>query len=219
MLSLGPLRAAHARRHFTTGERPMVRLAKSVFRGRRRRKVGTDFPVQPGRVSPPRPVPGHIRKPHYVDSEAAAPANETCLHDAAGVAGMRDSCRRAAEVLEYAGQLVRPGITTDEIDRILHEHCIATNLYPSPLHYSGFPKSVCTSVNEVVCHGASTPPHHALSSRSEAHRRSPRGGGSPLPHVRALSVAGIPDRCGQRRPCRSRPWPGPPAPTCTRAHA
>jgi methionyl aminopeptidase len=66
---------------------------------------------------------------------------------------MRASCKLAALVLEHAGSLVKPGVTTDEIDRAVHKMIIDNNAYPSPLNYGGFPKSVCTSVNECVCHG------------------------------------------------------------------
>jgi len=66
---------------------------------------------------------------------------------------MRHAGRVAAEVLATTGDSVRPGVTTDELDAIAHEVCIQRDAYPSPLNYHGFPKSVCTSVNEVICHG------------------------------------------------------------------
>ena len=66
---------------------------------------------------------------------------------------MRASCKLAAEVLEYAGTLVKPGVTTDAIDQAVHNMIISRGAYPSPLNYGKFPKSVCTSVNDVVCHG------------------------------------------------------------------
>jgi methionyl aminopeptidase len=66
---------------------------------------------------------------------------------------MRTAGRMAAEVLRLAGDMVRPGITTDEIDAYVHELTIERGAYPSPLNYNGFPKSVCTSLNEVICHG------------------------------------------------------------------
>lgn len=56
-------------------------------------------------------------------------------------------------MLEEAKSIIKPGVTTDEIDRIVHEKCIELGAYPSPLNYQGFPKSCCTSVNEVICHG------------------------------------------------------------------
>ena len=66
---------------------------------------------------------------------------------------MRASGKLAAQVLEYAGTLVRPGVTTDEIDKAVHKMTIDSGAYPSPLNYGKYPKSVCTSVNECVCHG------------------------------------------------------------------
>jgi len=66
---------------------------------------------------------------------------------------LRYSCQMGREVLDLAGRAIRVGITTDEIDRIVHEACIERECYPSPLNYYRFPKSVCTSVNEAICHG------------------------------------------------------------------
>ena len=66
---------------------------------------------------------------------------------------MRRAGAVAAEILRLAGEMVRPGITTDEIDAYVHQLHIERDAYPSPLNYNGFPKSVCTSANEVICHG------------------------------------------------------------------
>ncbi|KAK4483174.1 hypothetical protein RD792_010354 [Penstemon davidsonii] len=66
---------------------------------------------------------------------------------------MRETSRMAREVLDIAARVIRPGITTDEIDAVVHEATIAAGGYPSPLNYYFFPKSCCTSVNEVICHG------------------------------------------------------------------
>ncbi|KAK0725189.1 methionine aminopeptidase [Lasiosphaeris hirsuta] len=82
-----------------------------------------------------------------------ARANKIELLDAKAQDGMRKVCRLAREVLDIAAAAVRPGITTDEIDEIVHNACIERNSYPSPLNYNHFPKSVCTSLNEVICHG------------------------------------------------------------------
>ena len=65
--------------------------------------------------------------------------------------GLRHACKMGREVLDVAGKALRPGITTDELDRIVHEACLERDCYPSPLNYYNFPKSVCTSVNEVIC--------------------------------------------------------------------
>ena len=66
---------------------------------------------------------------------------------------MRIAGRVARQVLDIAGSMAKPGVTTDEIDARVHQECLARNAYPSPLNYHGFPKSCCTSVNEVICHG------------------------------------------------------------------
>jgi len=66
---------------------------------------------------------------------------------------MRKVCRLAREVLDIAGKAAKPGVTTDEIDKIVHQATIERGAYPSPLNYKGFPKSCCTSVNEIICHG------------------------------------------------------------------
>jgi len=66
---------------------------------------------------------------------------------------MRTVCRLGREVLDIAASHIRVGITTDEIDAVVHQACIERNAYPSPLNYRNFPKSVCTSINEVICHG------------------------------------------------------------------
>jgi methionyl aminopeptidase len=66
---------------------------------------------------------------------------------------MRASCRFAASVLDFIRPHVRAGVTTGELDRLCHEYIVDHGAYPAPLHYKGFPKSICTSVNEVICHG------------------------------------------------------------------
>lgn len=67
--------------------------------------------------------------------------------------GMRAACRMAAETLTAVGAIIRPGITTNEINEFVHDHTVSQKAYPAPLNYKGFPKSVCTSVNECICHG------------------------------------------------------------------
>lgn len=69
------------------------------------------------------------------------------------IEAMRAACRLAAKTLKLASELVKPGISTDEINRFVHEYTLEQGAVPAPLNYKGFPKSVCTSVNEVVCHG------------------------------------------------------------------
>jgi methionyl aminopeptidase len=79
------------------------------------------------------------------------------LHGAADFEGMRKAGRLAAEVLDFITPHVVPGITTDEIDRQCHDRIVAAGAIPAPLNYRGFPKSVCTSINHVVCHGIPGP--------------------------------------------------------------
>ncbi len=66
---------------------------------------------------------------------------------------MRKVCHLAAETLLVVGDQIRPGMTTADLDRIVHDHTLSQGARPAPLHYKGFPKSVCTSINDVVCHG------------------------------------------------------------------
>jgi methionyl aminopeptidase len=121
--------------------------------------------LRPTLISPRREIPIHIRKPDYANdpagvsmSEQRDRANNTAIRvygpkELDAEYGLRHACAMGREVLDIAGKALRPGVTTDEIDRIVHEACIERDVYPSPLNYYNFPKSVCTSVNEVICHG------------------------------------------------------------------
>ena len=106
--------------------------------------------MRPGHLSPDRIVPASIPRPHYAPDAPpfvpAVPPDE--LADR-----MRAAGHAGREILLELADAVAVGMTTDELDRICHEACIARGGYPSPLHYKGFPKSLCTSVNEVICHG------------------------------------------------------------------
>ncbi|WP_257451371.1 type I methionyl aminopeptidase [Archangium lipolyticum] len=110
--------------------------------------------IRPGVISPIRTVPAHIKRPDYAVSGRPGrffPPSE--VNSADVIARMRRACKAAAEVLNAAAAHVRPGITTDEIDAITHEEYIKRGGYPSTLNYHGYPKSLCTSINEVICHG------------------------------------------------------------------
>ena len=109
--------------------------------------------IAPGKVSPRRSVPAHIARPEYVDKPAPAPFTGSEVKDADTIERMRIAGRIAAEARDLVGSHVVPGVTTDELDRIGHEFLCDHGAYPSTLGYKGFPKSLCTSVNEVVCHG------------------------------------------------------------------
>jgi methionyl aminopeptidase len=75
------------------------------------------------------------------------------IHTSQDILHMRDACKAAAQLLDYACSLVKEGMSTEELDARVHDQCIQMDCYPSPLLYHGFPKSCCTSVNNVACHG------------------------------------------------------------------
>jgi methionyl aminopeptidase len=109
-------------------------------------------PVEPGQVATMREVPAGIGRPPYVGDRVRGPRT-TQVFDAVGLERMRAAGRVAAEVLLATGRAVRPGATTDDLDRVAHETYVALGAYPSTLGYGTYTKSICTSVNEVVCHG------------------------------------------------------------------
>lgn len=110
-------------------------------------------PIAPGVQSPRRTVPADIDRPDYAQSGIPADRDSRATRTPAEIDAMRHAGRVAADILVAVGAEVAPGVTTDELDRIAHELTIEAGGYPSPLNYRGFPKSLCTSVNEVVCHG------------------------------------------------------------------
>ncbi|GAA4098557.1 type I methionyl aminopeptidase [Actinomadura miaoliensis] len=99
-----------------------------------------------------RKVPAHIPRPEYVGKKRPK-TGEPDVKTPETIEKMRVAGRIAAQALEEVGRHVRPGITTDELDRIGHEFLLDHGAYPSTLGYRGFPKSLCTSINEVICHG------------------------------------------------------------------
>ncbi|KAK8968459.1 hypothetical protein KSP40_PGU016041 [Platanthera guangdongensis] len=151
---------------YSTQGRCVVILAKRLsgleeaMRIRRSRELQTNKkirirpPLKRGKISGPLPVLDHIQKPSYVGSNQLPElSSEYQIHDDEGIIRMKAVCELAARVLEFAGTMVRPSITTNEIDKAVHNMIIEAGAYPSPLGYGGFPKSVCTSVNECMCHG------------------------------------------------------------------
>lgn len=114
---------------------------------------GAYEPLRPGAVSPMRTVPPGILAPGYAATGEVARRPEPRVKSPEVIVRMRRAGRAAAEVLAEVGASVAPGVTTDELDQLTHEACTARGGYPSPLNYRGYPKSVCTSVNEVICHG------------------------------------------------------------------
>jgi methionyl aminopeptidase len=115
-------------------------------------KASTEH-IRPGRVSPTREVPADIPRPPYAETGRPVRVPESPVRTPEVIERMRRAGKAAAEVLQTVGAAVAPGITTDELDALCHEECVKRGGYPSPLNYGGFPKSLCTSVNEVICHG------------------------------------------------------------------
>ncbi|MCE7007669.1 type I methionyl aminopeptidase [Kibdelosporangium philippinense] len=111
-------------------------------------------PLTAGDQSPRRSVPVTIARPEYVDKAAPARNTEgTYVQTPEVIEAMRVASRIAAQALQEGGKAVKPGSTTDDIDAVVHEFLLDHGAYPSTLGYRNFPKSCCTSLNEVICHG------------------------------------------------------------------
>jgi methionyl aminopeptidase len=110
-------------------------------------------PLQPGRLSPRRPVPPTIARPEYVDKPTPERDTSDGVRTPEVIEAMRIAGKLAAQALQVGGDAVRPGATTDEVDAVVHEFLCDHGAYPSTLGYRGYPKSCCTSLNEVICHG------------------------------------------------------------------
>ncbi|NLG47080.1 type I methionyl aminopeptidase [Gordonia sp. (in: high G+C Gram-positive bacteria)] len=110
-------------------------------------------PLVPGVVSPTLPVPDAIERPEYAWKDTVNEGREPWVQTPETIEKMRVAGKIAANALAEAGRAVAPGVTTDQLDRIAHEYMIDHGAYPSTLGYKGFPKSCCTSLNEVICHG------------------------------------------------------------------
>ena len=109
--------------------------------------------LRAGVVSPTLPVPKSIERPEYVGRRPRSEGCEPWVQTPEVIEKMRVAGRIAAGALAEAGKAVAPGVTTDELDRIAHEYMVDHGAYPSTLGYKGYPKSCCTSLNEVICHG------------------------------------------------------------------
>lgn len=110
-------------------------------------------PLKPGELSPERSVPGSIPRPEYVGKSEAVSDSGPRVQSREIIERVREASRIAAIALAAAGEAAQPGATTDEVDAAVHESLITHGAYPSTLGYLGFPKSCCTSLNEVICHG------------------------------------------------------------------
>ncbi|CAB4254789.1 similar to Saccharomyces cerevisiae YLR244C MAP1 Methionine aminopeptidase, catalyzes the cotranslational removal of N-terminal methionine from nascent polypeptides [Maudiozyma barnettii] len=143
-------KALHFKEGDETGEVAYNPFPKFKFGG----DVRPNYPLTPKRY-----VPENIEKPDWsqdglpVDEQKNDRTNEIPVYTKEEIKKIRKACVLGREVLDIAAAAVKPGVTTDEIDKIVHEETIKRNCYPSPLNYYNFPKSVCTSINEVICHG------------------------------------------------------------------
>lgn len=110
--------------------------------------------ITPRPLSPKRPVPDYIPKPEYaVSGKPNKRGGKPLIKSKETLARMREACIAARKILNTIVEHAQAGVTTDELDAICHEETLRIGAYPSPLNYGKFPKSLCTSVNEVVCHG------------------------------------------------------------------
>jgi len=109
--------------------------------------------LTPGVVGPLRQVPADIPRPEYVGKPGPAKSTDPWVQTPEIIEKMRVASRVAAQALAAGGAAVQPGVTTDEVDRVVHEFLLDHHAYPSTLGYKSFPKSCCTSLNEVICHG------------------------------------------------------------------
>ncbi len=109
--------------------------------------------IQPGVPTPVRPVPASIVRPEYVGKARPAASTDPWVQTDEIIDKMRVASRLAARAMAEAGRAVAPGVTTDTLDKIVHEYLCDHGAYPSTLGYRKFPKSCCTSLNEVICHG------------------------------------------------------------------
>jgi methionyl aminopeptidase len=110
-------------------------------------------PLKPGKQSRERSVPAQIVRPEYVGKKRPREWRGSHVQTPETIEKMRVAGRIAAQATELAGEHCKPGVTTDEIDQVVHEFILDHGAYPSTLGYKGFPKSCCTSLNEVICHG------------------------------------------------------------------
>ena len=109
--------------------------------------------IRPGTPTPMRPVPASIPRPEYVGKARPAPSTDPWVQSDEIIEKMRVASKIAARALAHAGAAVAPGVTTDHLDQIVHDYICDAGAYPSTLGYRNYPKSCCTSLNEVICHG------------------------------------------------------------------
>ena len=109
--------------------------------------------LTPGVISKPLSVPSAIARPEYVGKPSPAEWTGSHIKSEDQIEKIRAAGKIAAEAIALVGAHAKPGVTTDELDKLAHEYIVSQGAYPSTLGYRGFPKSCCTSINEVICHG------------------------------------------------------------------
>jgi methionyl aminopeptidase len=109
--------------------------------------------LTPGLISKPLSVPSAIARPEYVGKPSPAEFTGGHIKSADQIEKIRAAGKIAAEAIALVGANAKAGVTTDELDKLAHEYIVSQGAYPSTLGYRGFPKSCCTSINEVICHG------------------------------------------------------------------
>ena len=107
----------------------------------------------PGRISPKLDVPASITRPEYVGKAMPAKFTGSNVKTPEQIEKIRHSGKIAAQAIELVGRNAKPGVTTDQLDKIAHQFLIDNGAYPSTLGYRSYPKSICSSLNEVICHG------------------------------------------------------------------
>ena len=120
------------------------------------RHLRTYEEVRPEPLKKPKKIPDHITLPEYVSTPYGVPPPVTKqieIKTPNQIERMRASCRLVREVMDAAASVIRPGLTSAELDAFIHDAIVARNAYPSPLKYRNYPRSTCISVNNVVCHG------------------------------------------------------------------
>jgi methionyl aminopeptidase len=107
----------------------------------------------PGTISPMRPVSQQIDRPEYVGKSGPTKFTGSDVKTATQIEKIRSAGKIAAQAIALVGAACKPGITTDELDAIGHDFVVSQGAYPSTLGYRGYPKSICSSINEIICHG------------------------------------------------------------------
>ncbi len=113
-------------------------------------------PVRPGLVTPMRQVPSGIKRPDYALTGTPGKTIGEPVKPPDVIARMREAGTLARKVVLRLGEEIAPGVTTEHLDKLAHEMTVEHGAYPSPLNYTGhpnYPKAICTSINEVICHG------------------------------------------------------------------